>query len=175
MAKTQYQVVQTSTGRFRIQAADEVGTFWVGGPASRKFCFDNQGAAENAADQLAAQEGRIESAAQDAAQKARTENLFQPPKALVTRKDVAAKARALIQTQRTEVVNEQVLTKALAKGSRWMGAAYGEVDWAEWVAESGLDGVANAIAFYYKETLEDPTGLNTRNNQVAAARRRCKS
>jgi len=54
-----------------------------------------------------------------------------------------------------------VFKKALEKAKRWMRAAYGSVDYGEFIAESGPD-----ISAYYDETLETPDGINTFNRET---------
>jgi len=66
-------------------------------------------------------------------------------------------------------VDELVLTKAAAKYARWMNAAYGGSDWASGVAEAGVDGCAASVLGYYEETVANPKGQRTVNQQTFGA------
>jgi hypothetical protein len=64
-------------------------------------------------------------------------------------------------------VDSVILDKAIAKAKRHMVAKYGSVDYDEEVGESGFGNVES----FYRETQNNPNGMNTFNRDRAKAAR----
>lgn len=66
-----------------------------------------------------------------------------------------------IREQLKDKYSLEIINKALAKVERWMRNAYGEVDWAEYDAETGS--AVESVEGYCKETVAKPDGKKTWN------------
>lgn len=62
--------------------------------------------------------------------------------------------KAKIKEELLKTYPEEVVRKGMARGERWMRAAYGAVDYQCWVDESGEDGVMMNMAIYCGEVAE---------------------
>jgi len=72
--------------------------------------------------------------------------------------------KTLVAAQVGPTFSAAVFAKAKAKYTRWMKAAYGDIDWSEKDAE----GHAGSILCYYRETEKVADGRATMNRQTFA-------
>ena len=64
-----------------------------------------------------------------------------------------------LQTKGIEIDND-IYQKALSKAKRWMKSAYGSLNYGEYLQE------CTDVSYYYLECLDEPTGINTFNNET---------